>query len=351
MTKIITLYNHKGGVSKTTTTFNLAHALAESRGRRVLVVDADPQCNLTELVLSRVIEELDAKESSGAPTELPGTTITDALNPRLTGERPDVDVSTIALVNADENFPVFLLRGDISLNEAEDKLSYAHSQRVTSDLHQRRSYVAIHDMLRRLGELHELDYILVDVGPSAGALTRSFFLACDAYLVPVAPDRFNFQAIGSLSEILCKWITEHRIIVEDFRKLKLNVSEGQPKLLGLVVQRFQRHAGKPKPGFRVWMDKIPRRVREELIPKLLAATGTHEVVSAPCLTNPTASEIPDFASLGPMMLTFAKPVWRLTKAETEWQGKVWDDRKDEIERFRDRFFRLAAYVDDTLDGV
>ncbi|HEY0023978.1 MAG TPA: ParA family protein [Longimicrobium sp.] len=351
MTKIITLYNHKGGVSKTTTTFNLAHALAEARGRRVLVVDADPQCNLTELVLSRVIEELDAKEGIGAHTELPGSTITDALNPRLTGERPDVDVNAIVLATADENFPVFLLRGDISLNEAEDKLSYAHSQRLTSDLHQRRSYVAIHDMLRRLGDLHELDYILVDVGPSAGALTRSFFLSCDAYLVPVAPDRFNFQAIGSLSEILRKWITEHRMIVDDFRKLKLNVSEGQPQLLGLVVQRFQRHAGKPKPGFRVWMDRIPQRVREELVPKLIAATGTQDVIAGACLSNPTASEIPDFASLGPMMLTFAKPVWRLTKEETEWQGKVWDDRKEEIERFRDRFFRLAAYVDDTLAGA
>jgi chromosome partitioning protein len=47
MTKIITLYNHKGGVSKTTTTYHLAYAFAESLGLKVLVVDADPQCNLT----------------------------------------------------------------------------------------------------------------------------------------------------------------------------------------------------------------------------------------------------------------------------------------------------------------
>ena len=48
--KIITLYNHKGGVSKTTSTFNLANLLADT-GKRVLLVDADPQCNLTEISL------------------------------------------------------------------------------------------------------------------------------------------------------------------------------------------------------------------------------------------------------------------------------------------------------------
>ena len=49
MCKTIALFNHKGGVSKTTTTFNLGWMLAE-KGYRVVMVDADPQCNLTGLV-------------------------------------------------------------------------------------------------------------------------------------------------------------------------------------------------------------------------------------------------------------------------------------------------------------
>ena len=48
--KIISLFNHKGGVSKTTTTFNLGWKLADL-GYKTLIVDADPQCNLTSLVL------------------------------------------------------------------------------------------------------------------------------------------------------------------------------------------------------------------------------------------------------------------------------------------------------------
>jgi hypothetical protein len=50
MAPIISLFNHKGGVSKTTTAFNLGWAMAD-RGKKVLVVDGDPQCNLTGTVL------------------------------------------------------------------------------------------------------------------------------------------------------------------------------------------------------------------------------------------------------------------------------------------------------------
>ena len=50
MTKQIALFNHKGGVSKTTTTFNLGWMLA-NKGKRVMLVDCDPQCNLTGMVL------------------------------------------------------------------------------------------------------------------------------------------------------------------------------------------------------------------------------------------------------------------------------------------------------------
>ena len=50
MIPLISLFNHKGGVSKTTTAFNLGWALAD-KGKRVLIVDADPQCNLTGTVL------------------------------------------------------------------------------------------------------------------------------------------------------------------------------------------------------------------------------------------------------------------------------------------------------------
>lgn len=52
-TKSIALFNHKGGVSKTTTTFHLGWMLAQ-KGHRVMIVDTDPQCNLTGVCVSDI---------------------------------------------------------------------------------------------------------------------------------------------------------------------------------------------------------------------------------------------------------------------------------------------------------
>lgn len=330
-------------MSKTTTTFHLGHALSEFHKKKVLWIDADPQCNLTELCLTPLIEELDLKaEETGEDYSLPGTTILDALGPRLDGARADVDVESIQLVQPDPAHSVFLLRGDVALSEAEDKLSYAHSQRLTTDMHQRRNYVAIHDMARRLAARDNFDVVLLDVGPSAGALTRSCFLSCDEFLVPVAPDRFNYQAIRTLSRILDKWIREHQMVVNDFQKMKLNISARPPQFRGLVMQRFQRYRGAPKPGFRHWMKRIPERTTQMLLPELVSATGDKSVVYPECFNQPTLVEIPDFSSLAPMMLTAAKPVWRLTKQDTGFQGVVWEQREQTMKECAALFEQVAG---------
>lgn len=343
MAKILALYNHKGGVSKTTTSFNLAHALS-AVGKKVLLVDADPQCNLTELCLTTVIQKLDENlAESKDEGALPGTTVLEALRPRFDGERPSVDIDAIELVQLHDQ-GVSLFRGDIGLSEAEDVLSAAHSQRTTNDIHQKRNYIAIYDMLSRLGNKHGFDYVIIDVGPSAGALTRSCFLAAHLFLVPVVPDRFNFQAIGSLKTIIGKWVREHAGITSDFKALGLNVAAGTPQFRGLVMQRYQRYGGAAKPAFQHWMDRIKERVIAELLPAMVAASGVKEIVAEAAWNQPVAVEIPEFASLGPMMLTQGKPVWALTKVETGWTGAVWEDRKPAMEDFGSRFMELAKRV-------
>ena len=124
---IVTLYNHKGGVSKTTTTFNLAYALVE-RGKRVLLVDADAQCNMIELALSPLIQELDGEsEQEGRIKELPGTTLLEILQPRIAGEVSAIDVGAIETVCVAEGLD--LIRGSVDLNSIEDDLAEAHIQR------------------------------------------------------------------------------------------------------------------------------------------------------------------------------------------------------------------------------
>jgi cellulose biosynthesis protein BcsQ len=354
----ITLYNHKGGVSKTTTTFNLAHALAES-GKKVLIVDADPQCNLTELLMAPIINEADAQaELTGETAELPGTTILQALQPRFGGAATSVDVDAIQLVSsphAKYANRVKLLRGDIELSSAEDDLSQAHTQRVGAQVHFKRTYVAIHDMVQRLGAREKADVTLIDVGPSAGPITRACFLSCDAFFTPVAPDRFNVQAIGSLARILDKWMSEHAQIRDAFEKEGLPVGRGRPRFLGTIVQNYKLAKGKKeKPGFRLWMERIPDRVTTDLVPVLKKhsdkAFDILEVVSKAGRTE--AVRIPDFASLATCMQEVAKPIFDLSQNDTAtvstdgrpYSGVVWEDAADRMKQWRALFQTLEVRV-------
>ena len=342
---IVTLYNHKGGVSKTTTTFNLAH-LAAISGFKVLVVDADPQCNMTEIMLSKLIQKLDKEaERSGLPNELPGSTLLSILQPRINGDIAFVDITQVETINVRNNLDV--IRGDVALNSIEDSLAEAHIQRFSGKVHDKRTYVAMGDFLSRFGKDRQYDFIFIDVGPSSGALTRTCFLTCDAFFIPVAPDRFNVQAIGTLSTIIYRWLKEHDEIFEDFNQLGLPVRLGKPKFLGIISQQFKILKGKPKPGYRLWMQRIPSAIREQLIPVLRRYSTNDWDLLDTIRTNDDVSvtEIPDFGSLAPLMQEFGKPVFEISRTETAaitesgvpWGGATWTDAEKRMKNYKSKF--------------
>ncbi|MBC9813367.1 AAA family ATPase [Crocinitomicaceae bacterium CZZ-1] len=348
--QIITFYNHKGGVSKTSTTFNVAHLLAEM-GKKVLVVDADPQCNITELLIGDLIAEYDARmEATGEENEIPGTTLLNVLLPRISGDIPEVDIQSIKSIEVKEN--LYLIRGDVQLSSIEDALSEAHQQRFSTKIHEKRTYVAIGDFLTRYGKGNKFDYIFIDVGPSSGSLTRSCFLACDGFFVPVAPDRFNIQAIKTLSLIIDRWIGEHDKIVQDFITLGLPVKDGKPKFLGAIPQHYKLLKGKPKPGYKLWMDRLPKAVIDNLFPVLKKYSNANDLTNG--LTKDTIStpSIPDFQSLAPLMQEFCIPVYaieqKMTASITErggqWGGGTWDDAVRRMNEFKALFTQIIDRI-------
>lgn len=341
--KIVTLYNHKGGVSKTTTTYNIAKYL-KNKDKKVLVVDADPQCNMTEMLLCDVIEKMDEEaEKTGEIKELPGTSLLEILEPRFDGEVPFVQIEKIQAVNIDTKLS--LIRGDVSLNKLEDTMAEAHSQRFANKIHEKRNYVALGDMLERYGEKEDLDYILIDVGPSSGALTRSCFLACDAFMIPMSADRFNVQAIHTLTEILHRWMEEHQQIYNDFKKLGLPIKEGKPRFLGAIPQHFKKYKGKPKAGFELWMNRIQSTLMKELVPNL--ADIDCNIVNGITADNVIVTKIPDFGSLAACAQECGKAVFEVEQEDTalinngvKWSGATWNDAKNRMKIYEKEFEKI-----------
>jgi len=353
MSKVITIYNHKGGVSKTTTTFNLAHLLAEEN-KKILVVDADSQCNMTEILLAPLISKLDEEViERDIENDIPGTTLLEILKPRIEGETSEVNINKVEVINIKPCLDC--IPGNVNLNSIEDSIAEAHIQRFSTKIHEKRTYVAIGDFLSRFGDMNEYDYIFIDVGPSSGALTRSCFLACDAFFVPVSPDRFNVQAISTLSAIIDRWIGEHSQVYKDFKDIDLPIRLGRPQFLGTISQHFKILKGRPKPGYKLWMDRIPISIEKDLFPVLKKySTEEKDLTSGLDSESITATEIPDFGSLAPLMQEYGKAIFQIERSDTKtitesgypWAGATWTDAKRRMDEFKQKFEELAQRLPD-----
>ena len=116
MAKRIVFFNHKGGVSKTTTAYNLGWKLAE--GDRVLLVDADPQCNLTGMVMGfKGVDDLE-----GIYTANPPNNVKDGLAPAFEAQPRAIQACECIEVKGNPN--LFLLPGHIAISEYETTLGF-----------------------------------------------------------------------------------------------------------------------------------------------------------------------------------------------------------------------------------
>ena len=116
MVKKLTLFNNKGGVGKTTLTINIAAAMAD-QGKRILLVDADPQCNLTSFYLTE--KDLDALLGESDDSE-GGGTIWSCVKPVVLCRG---GIRTIDPIEVAEN--IYLIPGDVLLTGYEEELPAA----------------------------------------------------------------------------------------------------------------------------------------------------------------------------------------------------------------------------------
>jgi cellulose biosynthesis protein BcsQ len=254
----IALFNHKGGVGKTTLAVNIAGGLVD-QGKRVLLVDADPQCNISSFFLTEA--NLDKILGESSESEVGGT-IWSAVKPVVMGTGDVVEVPVYKVATDG----LMLLVGDVLLSMYEEELPAAWTD---SFARKPRGYAvmgAIRKAVVALATKYKADVIIYDVGPNVGPLNRTIILGCDAFITPVAPDLFSLRALSSVGAAIGKWIQDWRtvqMLAPEERKTELLAAA--PAYLGYIVSAFKAYGGAKSQPHEYWEAKIAPRVKSRVV--------------------------------------------------------------------------------------
>jgi len=341
-TKIITLFNHKGGVSKTTTTFNLGWMLA-SKGHTVIVVDGDPQCNLTGMILDyrgpRELEKFYEAEIE--------RNIMAGLAPAFES-RPKV-IEGIDCISVDRRRGLYLLPGHLRLSEYEVTLGIA--QELSAALQTLRNLPgSLPFLLRKTAEKMGANYVLVDMSPSLSSINQNLLMTSDFFIVPTSPDYFSVMAIESLATVLPRW---HDWAVQAsslpvLRDADYPFPKPNLKFLGTIIQKYRpRGGGAPAAAFKTWINEINRRVSRRLIPVLTKANMVlpdNAYRQAQLPTEFCLAQISDFNSLIAKSQESRTPIFALSEEQIGQTGVVLEQTRESQKEFKQVFSKLADEV-------
>lgn len=187
----IAFFNNKGGVGKTTLICNIAAYLALKKRKRVLVVDADPQCNATQLIL-------DEKQVYKIYKDSKSFTIYSIIHPLSIGKGYNEKFHTLKV----PSYGIDLIPGDPRLALKEDLLSKDWQDATGGDIRGLKTSFLFRQFLTKCDGY---DYVLFDMGPSLGSINRAVLLSCDFFLSPMSIDIFSLKAIENISKALETW--------------------------------------------------------------------------------------------------------------------------------------------------
>lgn len=292
----LTIYNHKGGVGKTTLSVNIGAALAK-QGLRVLLVDSDPQCNLTSYFLADDVVD-DLLDSSDQPT---GRTLWTALKPLVHGTGPVREVTPFEL-------PVdglLLVPGDIRLSEFELFLGDAWTDSFKRRIGGIRATTALSTLASLLVETHSVDLVMYDTGPNIGPLNRVIVLDCDHFIVPVACDLFSVRALTTLGQTLKSWIVDWKTI-SDLAPDNVELLPGQPRFMGYIPQRFKVYGRTMAKTPSDYLRKVQRQIGSDVVNVL---TKLSPALVPQAGTDPRLGQVQEFSTLAQLAQGQGVPLW------------------------------------------
>jgi cellulose biosynthesis protein BcsQ len=339
--RTLTLFNHKGGVGKTTLTVNLADAFADS-GEKVLLVDTDPQCNLSAFYL--VEEELDkvlleTSTDDGEPeedAEETAQTIWASLKPVALG-RGGVRVQQPTQISKN----IYLLIGDVLLSDFEENLPAAWTESFARKARGYDVMCALSELARATAEKIGASLVMYDVGPNVGPLNRTVLLDSDFFITPVHTDLYSLRALTTVGRSLSRWVTDWQTVKALASTAeKKRLIHGRPKYLGYIASAYQTYGGRKAKPHEYWEQRIPARVKSRVADVLRKQVGAHAVAPAPHKLG----DVPDFHSLAASSQEFGVAVGKL-------RGKVDSGHYPRVDEIRSRFREIARTITKRMEDA
>lgn len=352
MSKTISIFNNKGGVGKTTIIWNLAVSLAD-KGKSVLLIDFDPQCNLS-------IACLGAEEFSGLLEESEenpfGETLKAFALPYIQQNRMG-EVHTFITKTAPKDGVLHIVPGDFWLNKFSDILNVGTDVISGAGLYR---FIIPELITKEAENSNEItyDYVLIDLPPSFNTLVRSSLYCSDYFLVPCTPDLFSAYCVGLIGEMLPSFIRDweqgkERYLESNSRDMVVQ-SKGTPKFGGWIFNGFDT---RKKDGVKgevgadaVHHQKISKAISEKMIPPL-KNIKSYNAVPDFVSTEPVA-KIEDLNVMAPDSIIQNVPIGYLSECRPtnslRGRGKWAQNQIDLMGEMASEYDNLAQYVIDNF---
>lgn len=356
--KIISLFNNKGGVGKTTLAFHLSCALAEMN-HKVLMIDLDPQCNLSLYAIDEDTLEETWKNEDDFIDDFENSMkkIGDARFNEINSEPRTIhyllkptEEGTGELVNLPPPFNIRpnldLIPGRLTLHKYEYKISERWSGAYQGDPLAIRTITRIRKIALQYSEIYDYDYVVIDTSPSLGALNKIIISTTDGYLIPCLPDMFSLYGIRNIGEALNLWKKELDII---YKLISDDKRESFPRkfvqFLGYTIFNARRYRGKTKWDLAVAHDNYAQQIPQTIdkyIPEKVRAHLSADMIKEPIGGT---SVMHSHSTLAGMSQKYRTPIWDIPSLQSLDIGDkstIFGNRR----RYEDT---KQAYIDFTED--